>query len=53
MGKAGKIRARVKGHLNNLRLMQHLRNAKAGKRLVLAGRLLTKPGQAVKVFSTG
>jgi hypothetical protein len=45
VGKAGNIRGRVKGHLNNLRLMQHLRNAKTGKRLVLAGRLLTKPGQ--------
>ncbi|SRR5712692_8926765 len=45
VGKASNIRSRVKGHLNNLRLMQHLRNAKAGKRLVLAGRLATKPGQ--------
>jgi len=45
VGKAGKIRSRVKGHLNNLRLMQHLRNAKTGKRVVLAGRLVTKPGQ--------
>ena len=25
--------------------MQHLRNAKNGKRIMLAGRLLTKPGQ--------
>jgi hypothetical protein len=45
VGKAGNIRSRIKGHLNNLRLMQHLRNAKNGKRIVLAGRLLTKPGQ--------
>jgi len=45
VGKAGNIRGRIKGHLNNLRLMQHLRNAKTGKRIVLAGRLLTKPGQ--------
>jgi hypothetical protein len=45
VGKAGIIRSRVKGHLNNLRLMQHLRNAKTGKRLVLAGKLVTKPGQ--------
>ncbi len=45
VGKAGNIRGRVKGHLNNLRLMQHLRNAKTGKRIVLAGRLVTKRGQ--------
>jgi len=45
VGKAGNIRGRVKGHFNNLRLMQHLNNAKTGKRIVLAGRLLTKPGQ--------
>jgi hypothetical protein len=45
VGKAENIRGRVKGHLNNLRLMQHLRNAKTGKRIVLAGRLITKPGQ--------
>ena len=45
VGKAGRIRSRVKSHLNNLRLMQHLRNAKTGKRIVLAGRLVTKPGQ--------
>lgn len=45
VGKAGNMRSRVKGHLNNLRLMQHLHNAKTGRRIVLAGRLLTKPGQ--------
>jgi hypothetical protein len=45
VGKANNIRARVKGQLNNLRLMQHLRNAKNGIRLVLAGRIVTRPGQ--------
>jgi hypothetical protein len=45
VGKAGNIRGRVKGHLNNLRLMQHLLNAKTGKRIVLAGRIVTKRGQ--------
>ena len=45
VGKAGKIRSRVKGHLNNLRLMQHLHSAKTGKRIVLAGTLVTKRGQ--------
>jgi hypothetical protein len=45
VGKAGNIRRRLNGHLNNLRLMQHLHNAKTGKRIVLAGTLVTKPGQ--------
>ena len=45
VGKATNLRSRIKGHLNNLRLMQHLRNAKNGKRIVLPGRLRTKPGQ--------
>jgi hypothetical protein len=45
VGKGNKIRHRVKNHLNNLRLMQHLRNAKNGRRVVLAGRLITRPGQ--------
>ena len=41
VGKARNVRSRVKGHLNNLRLMQHLRNARTGKRIVLSGRLRT------------
>lgn len=45
VGKAGNVRSRINGHLNNLRLMQHLRNAKTGTRFLLAGRLLTKQGQ--------
>lgn len=45
VGKATNMRSRSKGHLNNLRLMQHLRNAKNGKRLLLSGKLVTKPGQ--------
>jgi len=45
VGKANRIRNRVTVQLNNLRLMQHLKNAKAGKRIVLAGCIVTKPGQ--------
>jgi hypothetical protein len=45
VGKAGNLRSRVKGHLNNLRLMQHVHNAKTGKRIVLVGRLVTRRGQ--------
>lgn len=47
VGKANRIRGRVKGHFNNLSLMQHLRNAKNGKRIVLAGRFVAKPGQQI------
>jgi len=47
VGKASRIRGRVKRQLNNLRLMQHLKNAKNGKRVILAGRIVTKPGQQV------
>jgi len=48
VGKANRIRGRVKGQLNNLRLMQHLRNAKGGKRIVLVGRIITRPGQQIE-----
>lgn len=45
VGKAGALRWRTKGHVNNLRLMQHMKNAKNGKRVLLAGRFIPKPGQ--------
>lgn len=45
VGKAQGIRGRVKGQLNNLRLMQHVKNAKTGKRILLVGKIVTKPGQ--------
>lgn len=45
VGKAGRIRRRVKTQLNNLRLMQHLKSAKSGRRIVLPGRILPRPGQ--------
>jgi len=48
VGKATSVRGRVKSQLNNLRLMQHLKNAKAGKRILLVGRILLKPGQRVE-----
>lgn len=44
VGKASRIRGRLQNQFNNLRLMQHLRNAKAGKRIVLCGRIVTLPG---------
>jgi hypothetical protein len=45
VGKAGRVRSRIRTQFNNLRLMQHLHNAKSGKRVVIIGKLLTKPGQ--------
>jgi len=45
VGKANKIRGRVKGQCNNLRLMQHLKNAKSGRRVLLAARFIARPGQ--------
>jgi hypothetical protein len=48
VGKANNICSRVKGQLNNLRLMQHLKNAKAGKRMILFGKIITKPGQRME-----
>ena len=45
VGKANHIRGRVKGQLNNLRLMQHLKNAKTGTRFVMYCRFVAKPGQ--------
>lgn len=45
VGSSMNVQARVKGHLNNLRLMKYLRTAKTGRRIVLAARLLPKPGQ--------
>ena len=47
VGKANNIRSRLTGQLNNLRLMQHVRSAKAGRRIILAGTLITKRGQQV------
>lgn len=48
IGKADNIRSRVKGQFNNHRLMQHLGNAKRGKRVILAGRFIAKPGQQLQ-----
>jgi len=45
IGKANRIRGRVKGQCNNLRLMQHLKNAKSGKRVLLAAKFNPRPGQ--------
>ena len=48
VGQGTNIRSRVKGQFNNLRLMQHLKRAKTGKRFILFGEVITKPGQKMK-----
>lgn len=47
VGQATRIRSRVKGQLNNLRLMNHIWNAKAGRRILVAGAIVTKRGQKI------
>ena len=45
VGRSTKLRGRIKGHLNSLKLMQHLKNAKTGKRVLIYGIPVTKKGQ--------
>ncbi len=45
VGKAKNIRSRVDRQLNNSRLIQHMKTAKIGKRILLVGRFVPKPGQ--------
>lgn len=48
VGKATNVRSRMKRQLDHLSLMQHLQNAKTGKRIVLIGKILRKPGQRLQ-----
>lgn len=45
VGKGSNLQGRARGQLNNLKLMNHVKNASNGKRFVLAGEFLAKPGQ--------
>ncbi len=45
VGQGSNLRSRIKGQMNNVRLMQHLVNAKTGRRIVLFGRARPRPGQ--------
>ncbi len=47
VGKSKRLHGRIRGHLNNLRLMQHIHEAKTGKRAVIFGRPIPKPGQSM------
>ena len=45
VGKAQSIRSRIKTQLNNNRLMNHVRTARNGERLLLLGQFIAGPGQ--------
>lgn len=52
IGQATKLRGRIDGQLNNLKLMLGVKNAQAGKRTLLVARVRLKPGQqAEKVLN--
>jgi len=44
IGQSKNLRGRVKGHLNNLKLMKYLEKAKSGKRVIITGSAMTKKG---------
>jgi hypothetical protein len=48
VGKANDLRGRVKSQLNNLRLMQHVKNSRTGSRVLICGRIKTRPGQQLQ-----
>lgn len=48
VGQSKNLRSRVKGHLNNLKLMKHIEKAKTGKRVIITGTVVTKGGQNLK-----
>ncbi|MBU1356489.1 MAG: GIY-YIG nuclease family protein [Candidatus Edwardsbacteria bacterium] len=48
VGKTNNLQGRIHGHLNNLKLMRHLENAKNGKRVIIIGQPNLRPGQKLK-----
>jgi len=48
VGQSKNIRSRIKSHLNNLKLMRHIEEAKSGKRFVIVGYASPRPGQKVE-----
>ncbi|MCB9897714.1 MAG: GIY-YIG nuclease family protein [Planctomycetes bacterium] len=48
VGRSKNVRSRVRGHLNNLRLMRHLDGARSGARVVFCGHPRTRPGQRLE-----
>jgi hypothetical protein len=47
IGKANDLQGRISSQFNNLQLMQHIKFAKSGKRVLMIGTLHTKPGQKI------
>src|SRR5262249_10060334 len=45
VGKASKLSSRINGQLNNLRLVDHVRNSRNGHRLLVFATVRFKPGQ--------
>lgn len=45
VGQSAGLRRRIRGHLNNLRLMRHIEDAPSGKRFVIPGVARFRPGQ--------
>jgi len=52
VGKANRIRNRIRTQLDHVKLMQHLKGAKLGDRVLFPGRVLTRPGQRVQKLLT-
>jgi hypothetical protein len=48
IGQASKLRGRVEGQFNNLRLMMGIKNAHAGRRILLIARLYLRRGQQMR-----
>ena len=48
VGQALSIRYRVRDQFNNLKLMRGIQRAQIGRRVLLLGEILTKPGQKIK-----
>jgi hypothetical protein len=49
VGKATKLRSRIKSQFNNHRLMNHLENASNGARVIYVGEFNPKPGQRLAI----
>ncbi len=48
IGQAARLRGRIKGQLNNVRLMMALKNAPGRRSFLAVGKLIRKPGQEPK-----
>jgi hypothetical protein len=52
VGKGERVRRRIRGQLNNLRLMRHIEGARIGRKVLIVGQAMPRPGQRVpKILS--